>query len=75
LEYPKQTTLQLNVNILDAVDDDVKKFQEEKEVHLCMAQQFYTELHTSTQMAKDTTNIALDFEQKFTLPHIPTGEI
>jgi hypothetical protein len=73
LEYPKQTTLQLNVNILDAVDD-VRKFQEE-EVHMCMAQQFYTELHTSTQMAKDTTNIALDFEQKFTLPHIPTGEI
>ena len=47
-------------------------------MHLRKAQQFYTELRTSTQMAKDNENIAsiaFDFEQNFPLPHIPAGEI
>ena len=69
---------ELKVKIDDAVDEEKGKFQEEKELHLRKAQQFYTELRTSTRMAKDNENIAsiaFDFEQNFPLPHIPAGEI
>lgn len=58
--------------------NEKKKLQEEKELHLRQAQQFYTELRTSTQMARDHDDIAsisFDFEQNFPLPHIPTGEV
>ena len=70
---------ELTVKIRDAKNVAEKShFQEEKEIHLRQAQQFYAELRTSTEMAKQNGNIAcfsFDFEQNFPLPHIPTGEI
>ena len=70
---------ELDVKLHDALNgDDKRKVQEEKELHLRQAQQFYTELSTSTQMARGNDNIAsicFDFEQNFPLPHIPTGEV
>lgn len=70
---------ELHVKISDTVDEDEKRrFQEEKELHLRQAQQFYAELCTCAQMASDDEDIVLlsfDFEQNFPLPHIPTGEV
>lgn len=44
---------ELTVKIRDAKNAAEKSnFQEEKEIHLQQAQQFYAELHTSTEMAK-----------------------
>ena len=69
----------LDVKVRDTIDGNEKRrLQEEKERHLRQAQQFYTELCTSTQMAKDSEAISaiyFDFEQNFPLPHIPTGEV
>ena len=51
------------------------KYQEEKELHLRHAEQFYAELRTSTDMAKQNDSISFDFKQNFPLPHVPTGEV
>ena len=70
---------ELNVKISDSANSEEKhKYQDQKQKHLRESQQFYTELRTSTAMAKENDNIAcvsFDFEQNLPLPHIPTNDI
>ena len=53
--------------------EEERKYQEHRQKHLRESQQFYTELRTSTDMAKENNNIlcvSFDFEQNLPLPHI-----
>ena len=69
----------INIKIQEAKStEDKHRLEEEKESHLRKSQQFYSEIRTCTEMAKQSTNMAclsFDFEQNFPLPHIPTNEI
>ena len=70
---------ELNVQINDAtIPTEKQKFQEEKREHLHLAQEFYAEMRTSTEMSRENENIAcfaFDFQQNLPLPHIPTNDI
>lgn len=66
---------QQNVKICDSIDGNEKRrFQEEKKVHLRQAQQFYTKLRTSTQMAKDSEGIAAILNRIFHFPTFQMGK-
>ena len=70
---------ELNVKINDASDSTHKeRLQTEKQAHIHAAQEFYTQLRSCTEMARQSANVAcltFDFEQNLPLPHIPTGDI